>query len=499
MLIMVAIQDLTKNLNGSEIRLPELNNLLINLNNEIISNWDEIRQNSVKKVRKSELGTNMHELDISFKLSIELDETTIDHDTLKYVLAGLAISDAYISGDISSISTPNPQLISSFIFTVGNYLREKRLTAYFYITVAEGRRGLSVPYHIVITNKYDLDIFKVNIDKVQALLNGSKVPDYLVPWLKDALNNWDNVRFRKGVRFVYYAVNGLIGRESLFGWFVGDGVLGHVSRGSFDIGFSFVVDGPVRRFMDEFLCGLYGCSGGFFGGSSGRGSEHYVVCPVKASVINDIVNLASKWPGYGLTDRVVKLLEAVRYSTPCLTYAKYPVVNVLGHDLVLRKHNMGRGWYLAKSTSDEGLARAIVNDLKAAGFNVSINNRDGRFEIYVPIEDTKRVLRMLGVYERFYGEPRRLPSIDDLVDVLSRFSVRRWHVHVARARNGRGYEYTESCLLISLGDSGAAVRLRDELAGLGVRVRKVVWGTVIICNAEDRELLINALSIVKPQ
>ncbi|MGC8607519.1 MAG: hypothetical protein ACP5GZ_03405 [Vulcanisaeta sp.] len=69
---------------------------------------------------------------------------------------------------------------------------------------------------------------------------------------------------------------------------------------------------------------IYGCSGGFFGGSSGRGSEHYVVCPVKASVINDIVNLASGWPSYGLTDRVVKLLEAARYSTPCLTYAKYP-------------------------------------------------------------------------------------------------------------------------------------------------------------------------------
>jgi hypothetical protein len=176
-----------------------------------------------------------------------------------------------------------------------------------------------------------------------------------------------------------------------------------------------------------------------------------------------------------------------------------PVVNVLGHDLVLRKHNMGRGWYLAKSTSDESLARAIVSDLKAAGFNVSVNNRDGRFELYVPIEDTKRVLRMLGVYERFYGEPRRIPSIDDLVSVLGRFSIGRWHVHVARARNGRGYEYTESCLLISLGDSGAAARLRDELVGLGIKVRKVVWGTVVICSAEDRELLINALSIVKPQ
>lgn len=55
--------------------------------------------------------------------------------------------------------------------------------------------------------------------------------------------------------------------------------------------------------------------------------------------------------------------------------------------------------------------------------------------------------------------------------------------------------------MISLGDSGGeARRLRDELVGLGVRVRKVVWGgTVIVCNGEDRELLINALSIAKPQ
>ncbi len=43
-----------------------------------------------------------------------------------------------------------------------------------------------------------------------------------------------------------------------------------------------------------------------------------------------------------------------------------------------------------------------------------------------------------------------------------------------QARNGRGYGYTESCVLISLGDSGKARRLRDELVGLGVRVRKVV-------------------------
>ncbi|GGI76304.1 hypothetical protein [Vulcanisaeta souniana] len=37
------------------------------------------------------------------------------------------------------------------------------------------------------------------------------------------------------------------------------------------------------------------------------------------------------------------------------------------------------------STSDVGLASAIANDLRAAGFNVSVHNRDGEFEIYVPI------------------------------------------------------------------------------------------------------------------
>ncbi|GAB6948132.1 hypothetical protein JCM16161A_22620 [Vulcanisaeta sp. JCM 16161] len=496
---MATIQDLTKDLHSSEIRLSELNNLLTNLSNEIINNWDEIKHNSVKSVRNSGLGTRMHELSESFKLNIELDEVNIDRDTLRQVLAGLAISDVYLSGDISSISTPDPHLISSFISAVGNYLREKKMTARFYITAAEGKRGLSVSYHVVITNKHDLDIFRVNNIKAQDLLNNSKIPNHLIPWLRDAINNWNSIKTKKQIRFVYYAVNGFIGRASLFGWFVGDGILGHVGRGSFDIGFSFVADEPVRRFMDEFLCGLYGCSGNFFGGSSGRGSEHYVVCPVKAMVISDIVGLAGSWPTYGLTDRVVKLVEAVRYSTPCLTYAKYPVINVLGHDLILRKHNMGRGWYLAKSTSDEGLARAMVNDLRSAGFNVSVNNRGGVFEIYVSIEDTKRILRMLGVYEKFYGEPRRLPSVDEVINVLRRYVIKRWHVHVARARNGRGYEYTESCVLISLGDSGEARRLRDELVGLGIRVRKVVWGTVIICNGEDRELLINALSIVKPQ
>ncbi|WP_054843645.1 hypothetical protein [Vulcanisaeta souniana] len=94
-----------------------------------------------------------------------------------------------------------------------------------------------------------------------------------------------------------------------------------------------------------------------------------------------------------------------------------------------------------------------------------------------------------------------MPSVDDVVGVLRRYGIRRWHVHEARARNGNGYEYTEACVLISLGNSGGeARRLRDELVRLGVRVRKVVWGgTVIICNGEDRELLIHALSAMAPQ
>lgn len=348
---------------------------------------------------------------------------------------------------------------------------------------------------MVITNKHDLDIFRVNSNKAQDLLSNPRIPDYLTPWLRNAINNWNSVKVKKQVRFVYYAVGGLLGRASLFGWFLGDGVLGHVNRGSFDVGFSFVADDPVRRFMGEFLCRFYGCSGRFFGGSSARDSEHYILCPVKALVISDIVDLASAWPAYGLTDRVVKLVNAVRYSTPCLSYARYPVINVLGHELILRKHNMGRGWYLSKSTSDSGLAMAIANDLRAAGFNVNVHNRGGKFEVYVSIEDTRRILRMLGVYERFYGGPRRLPSVEEVVGVLRRYGIRRWHVHVSRARNGNGYEYTEACVLISLGDSERARRLRDELVGLGVRVRKVVWGgTVIVCRTEDRLLLTKALS-----
>ncbi|WP_291998670.1 hypothetical protein, partial [Caldivirga sp.] len=302
---------------------------------------------------------------------------------------------------------------------------------------------------------------------------------------------------KKQLRIIYYMVNGFITRDSVFTWFMGDGVLGHVGRGSFDVGFSFVVDPPVRAFMDSYLCGLYGCSGHFFGSSAAGGSEHYVVCPVKALVINDIVEWSNRWPKYRLTERVVKLVDAVKYSTLCLTYAKYPIINILGHDLILRKHNMGRGWYLAKSTSDRALAEAIVNDLKAAGLNANLNVRRGVFEVYVPMEDTRRVLRMLGIYERFYVV-RKLPAVEEVANVLRRCRIRGWHIHAAKARNGKGYEYTETCLLISLGDSLMAKRLRDELSRLGLRIRKVVWGTVIVCSPEDRELLMMALTLLMP-
>jgi hypothetical protein len=100
---------------------------------------------------------------------------------------------------------------------------------------------------------------------------------------------------------------------------------------------------------------------------------------------------------------------------------------------------------------------------------------------------------MLGLYEKFYGEPRRLPSIDEVTKVLSSFPIKRWHVHVGKGRNSRGYEYEEACLLISLGNSGAAIKLKEALVNIGIKVRKTVWGTVIICSPEDRELIIKAL------
>lgn len=495
------LQDNPLNLgNNGTVTVEELVNALTKIKEEILSNWDKIKNENNVEPKKSALGTRMHYLR-GFSLHAFVT-TNVTINNADQILAGLLISDVspvkFGSTYAIALNSPDPRLAATLLITLINYLNIDRVKDYIYITVSEGKTKVNISFkHIIeITGKLRDKIGKFIVDKekAQALLNNPKVPDYLINWLKDALNNWDSIKVRKQVRFIYYAINGLLGKASLFGWFAGDGVLGHVGRGSFDIGFSFVVDEPVRRFMDEFLCGVYGCSGRFFGGSSARDSEHYVTCPVKALVIGDIVGLANAWPAYGLTERVTKLVEAARYSTPCLTYAKYPIINVLGHELILRKHNMGRGWYLAKSTSDEGLAMAIFNDLRAAGFGVTLSRRDGEFEIYVPIEDTKRILRMLGLYERFYGEPRRLPSIDEVINVLRRYSIRRWHVYTARARNGRGYEYTETCLLISLGNSEAAKGLRDELTKLGIKVRKVVWGTVIICNPEDRELLIKALN-----
>jgi hypothetical protein len=493
---MVSYDALTKDLNNSEVELSQLPALLHELSNKIVENWLELKSNdgNIRSIRKTALKYTLYELKPSIKLNII---TKVSHEVseeiMRQVLAGLGISDLHIGENLISVSTPDPKLIAAIIYTLGNVLHKDSITTYLYPMVIEGSRKLSVPFHIFIRRSGELDDFVVNVDRARSLINNPSIPDYLRSWLISAVNNWGSVRVKKGVRFVWYAVNGLFGRGSVFGWFVGDGVLGHVGRGSFDVGFSFVVDDVVKAFMSDFLCRLYGCGGRFFGGSGARGSEHYVVCPVKAVVISDIISIAKSWPGYALVDRVRELLDAVNYSTPCLGYRRHPVINVLGHELILRKHNMGRGWYLTKVSSDKELIENIANDLRVAGFDVSV--REGRhgFELYVPIEGTKRILRMLGLYEKFYGEPRRLPSIDEVTKVLSSFPIKRWHVHVGKGRNSRGYEYEETCLLISLGNSEAATKLREVLASVGIRVRKVVWGTVIICNPEDRELVVKAL------
>ncbi|KUO80217.1 MAG: hypothetical protein AT718_01125 [Vulcanisaeta sp. JCHS_4] len=486
---MVTYDALMKDLNNSEVELSRLPALLHELSNKIVENWLELKSNdgNIRSIRKTALKPSI-KLNIITKVGHEVSE-----EIMRQVLAGLGISDLHIGENLIGVSTPDPKLIAAIVYTLSNVLHKDSITTYLYPMIIEGSRKLSVPFHIFIRRNGELDDFVVNVDRARSLINNPSVPDYLRSWLISAVNNWGSVKVRKGVRFVWYAVNGLFGRGSVFGWFVGDGVLGHVGRGSFDVGFSFVVDDVVKVFMSDFLCRLYGCGGRFFGGSGARGSEHYVVCPVKAVVINDIISIAKSWPGYALVDRVRELLDAVNYSTPCLGYRRHPVINVFGHELVLRKHNMGRGWYLTKVSSDKELIENIADDLRVAGFDVSV--REGRhgFELYVPIEDTKKILRMLGLYERFYGEPRRLPSVDEVVKVLSSFSIKRWHVHVGKGRNSRGYEYEETCLLISLGNSEAATKLREVLASVGIRVRKVVWGTVIICNPEDRELVVKAL------
>jgi len=491
---------LAEEFNDKIVSTKDFVDILFKIRSFIADNWDGIKS-MARNTKLSALGVKIHYLNFSLKLFIN-DDRDLNRDVAKQILAGLFISDVtpVVKKDGSymiSLNSPDPKLAASLLFSLINYLNVESVKDYVYVSISEGKRKNSVSFkHILnIRNnlKEKIKPFIITKDDLSTLIRSHDIPDYLRSWLISAMSDWDNAKVRKGVRFVWYAVNGLFGRGSVFGWFVGDGVLGHVGRGSFDVGFSFVVDDVVRAFMSDFLCRLYGCGGRFFGGSGARGSEHYVVCPVKAVVINDIISIAKSWPGYALVDRVRELLDAVNYSTPCLGYRRHPVINVLGHELILRKHNMGRGWYLTKVSSDKELIGNIANDLRVAGFDVSV--REGRhgFELYVPIEGTKRILRMLGLYEKFYGEPRRLPSIDEVTKVLSSFPIKRWHVHVSKERNSRGYEYEETCLLISLGNSEAATKLREVLASVGIRVRKVVWGTVIICNPEDRELVVKAL------
>jgi hypothetical protein len=484
-----------KDINNSEVELPKLPTLLHELSNKIAENWPELKNNNEYiRSRKMIFNRSFYELKPSIKLNVITKMNHgINEGIMRQVLAGLSISDLHIGENLISMSTPDSKLITTTVYILSNTLYRENINVYLYPMAMEGFRELSIPFHITIRHNGELNDFVVNADKARLLINNPSIPDYLRSWLTSTVSNWDNVKIKKGVRFVWYAVNGLLGRGSMFGWFTGDGVLGHVDMGGFDVGFSFVVDDAVKTFMDNFLCRLYNCGGKFFGGSSAKNSEHYVVCPVKAAVINDIVSVASSWPEYALVDRVRELLEAVKYSTPCLSYRRYPVVSVLGHELILRKHNMGRGWYLTKVSSDRGLIEGIANDLRAAGFNVNVREVDNGLELYVPIEDTRRILRMLGLYEKFYGEPRKLPGIDEVIKVLSNFPIRKWHVHVGKERNSRGYEYEETCLSISLGNSEAAAKLKEALTNMGIRVRKVVWGTVVICNPEDRELMIKAL------
>lgn len=499
---MVTYGDLIKDIDDSEVELTQLPVLLHELSDKIAKNWLELKSNHeyTRSIRKTALNYAFLELKPSFKLNIITKMgNEVNKDTLRQVLAGLGISDLHIGEDLITTSTPDPKLTAAIIYTLNGVLGKRSITVYSYPMVIEGSRKLSISYHIMIKHTGELSDFTVNVDKVKLLINNSSISDYLRSWLVSVVDDWGNVKVKKGVRFVWYAVNGLLGRGSMFGWFTGDGVLGHVDMGGFNIGFSFVVDDAVKTFMDNFLCRLYNCGGKFFGGSSAKNSEHYVVCPVKAAVINDIVSVASSWPEYALVDRVRELLEAVNYSTPCLSYRRYPVVNVLGHELILRKHNMGRGWYLTKVSNDRELIEGIANDLRAAGFNINVREVDNGLELYVPIEDTRRILRMLGLYEKFYGEPRKLPGIDEVIKVLSNFPIRKWHVHVGKERNSRGYEYEETCLLVSLGNSEAAAKLKEALTNMGIRVRKVVWGTVVICNPEDRELVMRALQSLTRQ
>ena len=184
---------------------------------------------------------------------------------MRQVLAGLSISDLHIGENLISLSTPDSKLITTTVYALSNVLHRENISIYLYPMVMEGFRKLSIPFHITIRRNGELNDFVVNVDRARSLVNNPSIPDYLRSWLISAVNNWGSVKVKKGVRFVWYAVNGLFGRGSVFGWFVGDGVLGHVGRGSFDVGFSFVADDAVKAFMSDFLCRLYGCGGRFFG------------------------------------------------------------------------------------------------------------------------------------------------------------------------------------------------------------------------------------------
>lgn len=248
--------------NDIEITVEELVNTLVNVKNEILNNWDRIKSEDNVSTKYSALGTTMHYLSgFSLRPFVTLDVKINDAEP---ILAGLFISDVspveYNNGTrVVTLNSPDPHLAATLLISLISYLDVDKIKDYIYVTISEGKAGLNVSFkHIIpMTGRLrdKIEKFIVNREKAETLLSNPRVPDYLVPWLREALGNWGVVRFRKGVRFVYYAVNGFIGRASLFGWFVGDGVLGHVGRGSFDIGFSFVTDEPLGGLWMSFCVG----------------------------------------------------------------------------------------------------------------------------------------------------------------------------------------------------------------------------------------------------
>ena len=45
----------------------------------------------------------------------------------------------------------------------------------------------------------------------------------------------------------------MITKDSVFTWYIDYGVSGHLGKGWFDVGFSFMFDELVLRFVNEFL------------------------------------------------------------------------------------------------------------------------------------------------------------------------------------------------------------------------------------------------------